>query len=115
MPCLSYDTQWVHDPARSVRKTVEVVALKSECDKLARIACKALTALEKLDPELKSFKDQESRKWWAAHKKADQERIEKEQKEKAKKEAEEKLRKQALAKLTPEEIEAFGLDKKGKK
>lgn len=115
MPCLSYDTQWVHDETRAVRKTVEVVALKSECDKLARIACKALYALEKLDPELKSFKDQESRKWWAKHKKDDQERIAKEQKEKAKKELEEQLRKQALAKLTPEEIAAFGLDKKGKK
>lgn len=115
MPCMSYDTNWVHDESRAIRKTVEVVALKTECDKLARIACKALAALEKLDPELKTFKDQESRKWWTKHKKDDQARIEKEQKEKAKKEAEEQLRTQALAKLTPEEIAAFGLDKKGKK
>lgn len=115
MPCMSYDTNWVNDPARSVRKTAEVVALKSECDRLARIACKAMAALEKLDPELKTFKDQESRKWYAKHKKDDQARIEKEQKEKAKKEAEEKLRREALAKLTPEEIAVFGLDKKGKK
>ncbi len=115
MPCLSYDTQWVHDPARSARKTVEVVALKQECDRLARIACRAITALEQLDPELKTFKDRESRKWWADHKKADAARIAKEEKEKAKLEAEEKLRKDALAKLTPEEIKAFGLDKKGKK
>ena len=112
MPCVSYDTEWVHTHPR--RSHTEI-ALKSECDRLARIACKAMYALEKIDPELKSFKDQESRKWWAKHKKDDQARIEKAQKEKAKKEAEEKLRREALAKLTPEEIMAFGLDKKGKK
>lgn len=115
MPCLSYDTEWVREPARASRNTVEVVALKHECDRLARIACRAMAALEKIDPELKNFKDQESRKWWAKHKKDDQARIEKEQKEKAKKELEDKLRKEALAKLTPEEIAIFGLDKKGKK
>ncbi len=115
MPCMSYDTNWVHEPARASRNTVEVTALKMECDRLARIACKAITALEKLDPELKNFKDTESRKWWAAHKKADAARIAKEEKEKAKREAEEKRRKEALAKLTPEEIKAFGLDKKVKK
>lgn len=115
MPCMSYDTNWVYDRMPSNRKTVEVITLKSECDKLARIACKAMYALEKLDPELKTFKDQESKRWWTKHKKDDQARIEKEQKEKAKKEAEEQLRIQALSKLTPEEIAAFGLDKKGKK
>lgn len=115
MPCLSYDTEWVHDSARSSRKTVEVIALKNECDRLARIACRAITALEQLDPELKTFKDRESRKWWSDHKKADQARIEKEQKEKAKLVEQEQLRKVALAKLTPEEIAAFGLDIKGKK
>ena len=111
MPCLSYDTQWVHEPTRAGRNTVEVVALKKECDRLARIACMAITELEKLDPELKNFKDRAARKWWADHKKADAARIAKEEKEKAKLEAAEKLRKEALAKLTPEEIEAFGLGK----
>lgn len=115
MPCMSYDTNWVHDPARASRKTVEVMALKNECDRLARIACKAITLLEQYDPELKNLKDQETRRWWASHKKADQARIDKEEKEKAKLELEKKLRREALAKLTPEEIQAFGLDKKGKK
>ncbi len=115
MPCISYETEWVNDISRASRKTVEVTALKMECDRLARIACKAITTLEQLDPELKTFKDRESRKWWADHKKADAVRIAKEEKVKAKLEAEEKLRKEALAKLTPEEIKAFGLDKKGKK
>ena len=111
MPCLSYETEWVHDLSRASRKTNEVIALKNECDRLARIACKAITQLEQLDPELKTFKDTESRKWWAAHKKADAARIAKEEKENAKKLEQERLRKEALAKLTPEEIEAIGLNK----
>lgn len=114
MPCRSYDTDWVDD--RVYRVTVsEAKELKEECDKLARIACKAIYALEQLDPELKSFKDTESRRWWAKHKKADKEREAKELQAQAKRVEAEKLRKQALAKLTPEEIEAYGLNKKGKK
>lgn len=111
MPCISYETEWFHsNPRRSHTETV----LKTECDKLARIACKAIAALEQLDPELKTFKDREARKWYSDHKKADKARMDKEAKEKAKVEEQEKLREAALAKLTPEEIAAFGL-KKGKK
>lgn len=113
MPCLSYDTEWVHNSSRS--RSHETMVLKSECDRLARIACKAMTLLEQLDPGLKSFKDTEARKWWADHQKADKARMEKEAKEKAKLDEQEELRKAALAKLTPEEIMAFGLQKKGKK
>jgi thiamine pyrophosphate-dependent acetolactate synthase large subunit-like protein len=117
MPCISYDTEWARDysASRNTRNSAEVMLLKQECDRLARIACKAITTLEQLDPELKNFKDRESRKWWSDHKKADAARIAKEEKEKTKREAEEKLRKEALSKLTPEEIAAFGLNKKGKK
>lgn len=112
MPCLSYDTEWVNtNPRRSHTETV----LKSECDRLARIACKAITLLEQYDPELKSFKDKEARKWWSDHKKADKARMDREAKEKAKLDEQEKLRTAAMAKLTPEEIAAFGLQKKGKK
>jgi len=111
MPCLSYETEWVHDVTRSGKRTPEITFLKNECDRLARIACNAITALEQLDPELKTFKDRDSRKWWSDHKKSDQARIAKEEKEKAKLEAQEKMRKEALAKLTPEEIEVFGLGK----
>jgi len=112
---MSYDTNWVHEPARASRNTVEVIALKHECDRLARIACKAMTALEQLDPGLKTFKDRESRKWYSDHKKADAARIAKEEKARAAKEAEDKIRQAALAKLTKEEIAVFGLDKKEKK
>ena len=111
MPCISYETEWFHE---SRHRSHTEISLKTECDRLARIACKAMTQLEQLDPELKSFKDTEARKWWANHKKADKARMDKEAKEKAKLEEQEKLRQAALAKLTPEEIEAFGL-KKGKK
>ena len=108
MPCRSYESDWVHEAARASRKTVEVVALKNECDRLARIACRAMDALEKLG-ELDMIKDAESRAWYAKHKKADAERIAKETAEKAKKIEENKLRKSALAKLTAEEIKAFGI------
>jgi hypothetical protein len=74
-----------------------------------------MTLLEQLDPGLKSFKDTEARKWWADHQKADKARMDREAKEKAKLDEQEELRKAALAKLTPEEIAAFGLNKKGKK
>jgi hypothetical protein len=75
-----------------------------------------MTALEQLDPELKTFKDRESRKWYSDHKKADAARIAKEEKLAAMKAEQDKIRQAALAKLTPEEIEAFGLSKKeGKK
>ena len=116
MPCLSYETEWVREPHRASRVTSEVLALKNECDRLARIACNAITALEQLDPELKTFKDRDSRKWWADHKKADAARMAKEEKEKVKRIEEDKVRQAALAKLTKEEIELFGLGKKkGKK
>lgn len=112
MPCLSYDTEWVStNPRRTHTETV----LKIECDRLARIACKAMATLEQLDPELNNFKDREARKWWSDHKKADKARMDREAKEKAKVEEHERLRQQALAKLSPEEIEAFGFNKKGKK
>lgn len=115
MPCRSYETDWFDSDRRYRVTLTEAKNLKDEADKLARIACKAIYALEQLDPDLKTFKDQESRKWWAKHKKDDQARIEKEAKEQAKKAEADKLRTEALAKLTPEEIEAYGLNKKGKK
>lgn len=115
MPCRSYDTDWFEPDAGGRISMSDAKELKNECDQLARIACKAIYALEQLDPELKSFKDTESRRWWARHKKNDQARAEREAKEQAKKAEADKLRKEALAKLTPEEIEAFGFSKKGKK
>lgn len=112
MTFLSYDTEWFH---QSRNRSYESLVLKQECDKLARIAAKAITALEQYDPDLKSFDDQESRKWWASHRKAAKLRTEQEATEKAKQAQESQMRKDALSKLTPEEIEAFGLTSKKKK
>jgi hypothetical protein len=105
MPCQSYDTDW-YEPRRGNSDSNK---LKAEADKLARIACRAMNALEAIDPSLSMIQDAETRAWYAKHKKADEARRAKEATEKAKKDAEEKLRKDAMAKLTPEEIEAFGL------
>jgi hypothetical protein len=114
MPCRSYDTDWFD--IKKPTSNIEAINLKLEADRLAKMLCKAMTSLEKVDPELKTFKDQETKRWWTKHKNDDKDRREKEAKEKAKKELDEKLRQQALSKLTPEEIELFGLGKKeGKK
>ena len=110
MPCRSYESDWVD----TGRYSAEVMRLKAEADKLARIACRAMDALETLG-ELGMIKDTEARNWYVKHKKADAERMAKEAAEKAKKDAEEKMRNEVLAKLTPEEIEAFGLKAKGKR
>ena len=42
MPCQSYESNWAHSSSDS-----DVRRLKKEADKLARIACKALTELIK--------------------------------------------------------------------
>jgi len=104
MPCRSYESDWVYDSPRST----QVVLLKQEADKLARIACQAMELIEKSDPTLNGM-NKEAKSWYEKHKKADAARIEKENKEKAKKEEANKMRKTALAKLTPEEIKAFGI------
>ena len=104
MPCMSYESDWVHEKPRNS----EVMILKQEADKLARIACQAMALIEKSDPTLKGM-NAEAKKWYEKHKKADAARIEKENKEKAKKAEAAQLRKAALAKLTPEEIKAFGI------
>lgn len=67
MPCKSYEDDW--DRGSDERKILE---LKAQCDKLARIACKSLTELEKNEVEdLLLLQDDEVRTWWAAHKEAD--------------------------------------------
>jgi hypothetical protein len=111
MPCRDYESDsW--DYSSENRK------LKDRADKLARIACKAMTALEENGIEdFLVLKDEEVREWWAAHKEADRraeaKRLEKERRERVKAEA--------LAKLSTEERELLGLSsgvvkaKRGKK
>lgn len=104
MPCQSYESNWARDYDDS-----KIKKLKAEADKLARIACKAMTALEEMGQEdFVLLKDDEVATWWSAHKEADR----KEQERVAEQERRERLRAEALAKLSSEERELLGLDPK---
>lgn len=104
MPCMSYDTNWAN--ASNDR---DIKRLKKEADKLARIACKALAALEDMGKEdFLLLKDDETREWWAAHKEADRAAREAERVKQERKEAKERV----LARLTDEEKILLGLKKK---
>ena len=104
MPCMSYDTNW----ARSSNDR-DIKVLKREADKLARIACKALQALEAMGKEdFLLLKDDEVRLWWAEHKEADRAAREAEEEKQRRKEAKERV----LARLTDEEKILLGLKKR---
>ena len=103
MPCRDYESDsWGHVTGNEVRK------LKEQADKLARIACKAMDALEELEQEdFLLLKDDEVRQWWMAHKEADR----KEKARIAEKERRERVKAEALARLSDEEKELLGLAK----
>jgi hypothetical protein len=98
---MSYETNWARNSDDH-----EVRKVKREADRLARIACQAMQALEDMGKaDFLLLKDTEVREWWAAHKEADR---------KAREAFEAKLRREelkaaALAKLTPEERTALGI------
>jgi hypothetical protein len=78
-------------------------------DQLARIACKAMTELERIDPTNKLFKDKEAGPWFTQHKIDDAaaKEAERQRREKAR---QAKLAKEtALAKLTAADKKALGL------
>jgi hypothetical protein len=102
MPCQSYDDDWnrERDDAKKIK------ALKAQADMLARIACKALTELEKNEIEdLLLLKDDEVRTWWTKHKEDDR----KEQARLAEIERKARVKAEALARLSDEEKELLGL------
>ena len=102
MPCRDYDSDSWSTPSTENRK------LKEQADMLARIACKAMTALE--ENELEDFlllKDDEVRAWWLKHKEADR----KEKARIAEQERRERIKADALNRLTDEEKEVLGLTK----
>jgi hypothetical protein len=101
MPCRDYESDnWDYDNSREMAK------LKKQVDRLARIACKAMTALEESEKEdFLLLKDEEVREWWAAHKEADR----KEQARIAEKERRARVKAEALARLSDEEKELLGL------
>lgn len=103
MPCMSYDTNWANDSSdRDIKR------LKAEADKLARIACAAMTELEKQGREdFLILKNEEVGTWWAAHKEADR----KERERVAEQERRERVKREALDRLTDEEKELLGLKK----
>lgn len=103
MPCQSYESNWANDYSDE-----KIKKLKAECDKLARIACAAMTELEKQGREdFLVLKNEEVGHWWAAHKEADR----KERERIAEIERKEQVKKDALARLTDEEKELLGLKK----
>lgn len=105
MPCQSYDDNWrSYDSDRN-----KIKELKSQADMLARIACKALQALEDMGTEdFILLKDDEVRTWWAEHKEADRKARAAEEAKRVRAEA----KKIALSKLTDEEKVLLGLKKK---
>jgi hypothetical protein len=102
MPCQSYNDDWNSgdDDRKKIRE------LKKQADMLARIACKALTELEKNEVEdLLLLQDDEVRTWWQKHKEDDA----REQARVAEIERKQRVKEEALARLSDEEKELLGL------
>lgn len=103
MPCMSYDTNWA-----SSSNDREIKILKQECDKLARIACKAMTELvEQGKADFLVLRDDEVSTWWTKHQEDD--RKAREAKEEKARRA--KIKREALAKLSDEEKKILGITK----
>lgn len=99
MPCRDYES----DNGYEMREHY-----KEQCDKLARIACKAMTELTKSGRgDFLILKDDEVREWWEAHQEADR----KEKARVAEIERKERVKREALARLSDEEKELLGLSK----
>ncbi len=104
MPCMSYESNWASDS-----NDRDIKRLKAEADKLARIACKAMTELVKSGhADFLVLKDDEVREWWDKHQEDD--RIAREAEAEKRRVA--KLKKEALAKLSDEEKQILGISKK---
>lgn len=71
----------------------------------ARVACDALSLIERTNPDLISELRAETQAWWHAHKEADRIRLQRER-EASDREA---LRNSARSKLTPAERKALGI------
>ena len=105
MPCRSYEDDYRDG---SPTESWQYRELKANNDKLARIACRALTELESNGIEdLLLLKDDETREWWAKHKEADR-KAQEAQIEKARLA---KVKRDALKKLTDEEKKVLGIKK----
>lgn len=105
MPCKSYEDDY---RSGSPTDSWQYRELKANNDKLARIACKAMTELESNSiGDFLLLKDDEVRTWWLAHKEADR----KAQEARVEKARLAKVRRDALKKLTDEERKVLGIKK----
>lgn len=67
MPCRDYED----DRSVGDRWALTVKQMQGKMDRLARIACRAMEALEKVAPTNEVFDIEEQSTWWNAHKIAD--------------------------------------------
>lgn len=105
MPCRDYEDDYGRG------NSYEITRYKEQNDRLARIACRAMTALEKASPEDKVFQNPEQAEWWLAHKVADAKaQAEKKAKAKAAKEKREldQKKKELIEKMSEEERKILG-------
>jgi ABC-type cobalamin/Fe3+-siderophores transport system ATPase subunit len=105
MPCRSYEDDYHTGPPTDSWQYKE---LKKINDRLARIACKAMTELvEQGKADFLVIRDDEVREWWDKHQEADR----KAKEQAAEKRRINKLKKEALAKLSDEEKAVLGIKK----
>jgi hypothetical protein len=105
MPCRSYEDDYREG---SPTDSWQYKELKANNDKLARIACKAMTELESNSiGDFLLLRDDEVRTWWLSHKEADR-KAQEAQIEKARLA---KVKRDALKKLTDEEKKVLGIKK----
>ena len=101
MPCQDYrDNYHVVDHTET---------FKEMRDQLARIACKAMDELERIDPENKLFRDKEAGPWYTQHKIDDAAAKAAERDRRAKAKAAKEAKAAALAKLTEEDKKILGI------
>lgn len=110
MPCRDYESDW----GRSNYSNAEFEALKVQNDRLARVACEAMTRLTELADRTKRTYTltQETYEWWAKHQEADraeQLRISKEKEKVRRAEEAAKRRADAIKSLSKEQRNALGL------
>ena len=106
MPCRSYEDDW------SSSRSYEIGLLQDKVDRLARFACYAMTALEKVAPTDETFQNKELVAWWEAHKIADAKAMAEEQARlvaiKEKRELAKKKR-ELIKTMSPEDRKILGL------
>lgn len=96
------------------RPDPQVEVLKERCDRLSRIACKALIHIEESSDglEILILQDPEIQAWWSAHKEADRRASqEHERNRKARLEQDRlaRIRTETLAKLSSDQKKALGI------